>query len=78
MEGNRPRILFEGVSRSEYPTAPSIAMPNSSLGSPGRRLRSTLALVMADSSWKVVGFARAGWYLLQRKTSDAAYRGVWG
>jgi len=41
-------------------------------------LRSTLALVMADSSWKVVGFARAGWYLLQRKTSDAAYRGVWG
>ena len=30
-------------------------------------LRSTLALVMADSSWKVTGFARSGWYLLQRK-----------
>ena len=41
-------------------------------------LRSTLALVMADSSWKVIGFARAGWYLLQRTSSHAAYRGVWG
>ena len=42
-------------------------------------LRSTLALVMADSSWQVAGFARAGWYLLRRKSSDAAYRGgVWG
>jgi predicted GNAT superfamily acetyltransferase len=35
-------------------------------------LRSTLALVMADSSWKVTGFARAGWYLLRRATSGAA------
>ena len=41
-------------------------------------LRSTLARVMADSSWKVICFARAGWYLLQRTSSHAAYRGVWG
>jgi predicted GNAT superfamily acetyltransferase len=41
-------------------------------------LRSTLALVIADSSWKVIGFARAGWYLLQRESSGAAHGGVWG
>ncbi len=29
-------------------------------------LRTTLALVMADSAWKVTGFARSGWYLLER------------
>ena len=41
-------------------------------------LRSTLALVMADSSWKVIGFARAGWYLLQRESTGAAHGGAWG
>ena len=30
------------------------------------RLRATLALLMADSSWRVTGFARGGWYLLSR------------
>ncbi|HYN74156.1 MAG TPA: hypothetical protein VES60_16790 [Nakamurella sp.] len=41
-------------------------------------LRSTLALVMADSSWKVIVFARAGWYLLQRESAGAAHGGAWG
>jgi hypothetical protein len=41
-------------------------------------LRSTLALVMADSSWKVTGFARSGWYLLQRKAfGDGTDGGAW-
>jgi len=39
-------------------------------------LRSALALVMADSSWRVIGFARPGWYLLQRKTSGASDGGA--
>ena len=30
-DANRPRILFDGISRSEYPTAPSMTMPNPSL-----------------------------------------------
>ena len=34
-------------------------------------LRSTLALLMADSSWKVTGFARSGWYLLERRPSES-------
>ncbi len=41
-------------------------------------LRSTLALVLADSSWKFIGFARTGWYLLQRTSPHAAYGGVRG
>ncbi len=28
-------------------------------------LRAALALMMADNSWQVTGFARAGWYLLE-------------
>ncbi len=30
------------------------------------RLRATLALLMADRSWRVTGFGRDGWYLLSR------------
>ena len=50
VEGNPPRILFEGISRSEYPTAPSTAMPNSSLGRPGRRPDSTPAAVRLEGA----------------------------
>ncbi len=39
-------------------------------------LRSTLAMVMADSSWKVTGFARSGWYLLQRRSADGSDGGA--
>ncbi len=30
-------------------------------------LRAALALLMADTSWQVTGFARSGWYLLERR-----------
>ena len=30
-------------------------------------LRAALALLMADKSWHVTGFARSGWYLLERR-----------
>jgi predicted GNAT superfamily acetyltransferase len=31
------------------------------------QLRAALALMMADKSWLVTGFARSGWYLLERR-----------
>lgn len=31
------------------------------------QLRAALALMMADKSWHVTGFARSGWYLLERR-----------
>ena len=30
-------------------------------------LRSTLALMLADTSWHITGFARSGWFLLERE-----------
>jgi len=30
-------------------------------------LRAALSLLMADSAWQVTGFAKSGWYLLQRR-----------
>jgi len=30
-------------------------------------LRTALSVLMADSSWRVTGFAKSGWYLLQRR-----------
>ena len=30
VDANRPRILFDGINRSEYPKAPSMTMPNPS------------------------------------------------
>ena len=38
-------------------------------------LRSTLASVMADGAWKVTGFARSGWYLVERPSPG---RGMMG
>ncbi len=35
-------------------------------------LRATLALVMADSAWQVTGFARSGWYVLERAAPGRA------
>jgi len=35
-------------------------------------LRAALALLMADRSWHVTGFARSGWYLLRRGTPSTA------
>jgi predicted GNAT superfamily acetyltransferase len=33
------------------------------------RLRATLALLMADRSWRVTGFVRDGWYVLSRESA---------
>ncbi len=38
------------------------------------QLRATLALLMADSAWHIVGFAQDGWYLLSRETRLATDR----
>lgn len=35
-------------------------------------LRSALAMLLADSTWQVTGFARTGWYLAERRLSTAA------
>ena len=35
-------------------------------------LRAKLALLLADRTWQVTGFARSGWYRLERRTSPAA------
>jgi predicted GNAT superfamily acetyltransferase len=32
-------------------------------------LRAALSLLMADSSWRVTGFAKSGWYVLERRQS---------
>ena len=37
-----------------------------------QQLRAALAELVADTSWQVTGFARSGWYLLERGTSAAA------
>jgi len=39
------------------------------------QLRSTLALLMADRSWQVTGFARTGWYLAERREPATAADG---
>ena len=38
-------------------------------------LRATLAPVMADSALKVTGFARSGWYLVERPSPSRAMIG---
>lgn len=35
-------------------------------------LRAALALLMADKSWQVTGFARSGWYVLERGTPNTS------
>jgi len=38
-------------------------------------LRAALAFLMADTSWQVTGFARSGWYLLERRAPADSLRG---
>ncbi len=38
-------------------------------------LRATLSSLMADKSWQVTGFARSGWYLLERRKPAAGAAG---
>jgi len=56
VDANRPRILFEGMSRSEYPTAPSMTMPNPSLLGLACRPASLPALARLAGAEKALEF----------------------
>jgi hypothetical protein len=56
VDANRPRILFDGVSRSEYPTAPSMTIPKPSLEGLAGRSASLPALALLVGAERALVF----------------------
>ena len=62
-EANRPRILFDGISRSEHATAPSMTIPNPSLESLACRPTSMPTLACSAGAERALVFIRMSFAL---------------